>query len=133
MAFLTVEDLYGPVEVIVFSQLFEKCGTRLQVDNVIIVEGQISLREDEEAKLIANNIRFYEDNVSQTFWVKIPKGSHEIDRAKDILKAYPGDTKVVIYNEANRTRLAAEHGIEPCKTLVSNLESLLGDGCVKLI
>ena len=59
MAFITVEDLYGAVEVVVFSQLYERHGPRLLVDQVIVVEGQVSLREDEEAKLVADRVRFF--------------------------------------------------------------------------
>ena len=59
MAFITVEDLYGTAEVIVFPQLYEQHGLRLLADQVIVINGLISLREDEEAALIANDIRFF--------------------------------------------------------------------------
>jgi DNA polymerase-3 subunit alpha len=58
MAFLTVEDMYGSVEVIVFSQLYEKFSSRLSEDAVIIVSGKASVREDEDIKIVANDINF---------------------------------------------------------------------------
>ena len=57
--FLTVEDMYGTVEVVVFSKLYESLGTRLAVDEVLVVQGRVSAREDEAAKLVASEILFY--------------------------------------------------------------------------
>jgi DNA polymerase-3 subunit alpha len=134
MAFITVEDLYGPGEVIVFSQLYERCGPRLQADQVVIVEGQVSLREDEDAKLIADDIRFYDDLAPRTFWVKIPRGRPDgMQLVTNILQAYPGDTKVKIYDEGQQKRFASENGVHPCNALFQNLEDLLGINTVKLV
>ena len=59
MAFVTVEDIYGTVEVIVFSKLYEQHGAGITENRVVIVDGTVSLREDEEqAKIIADNLRF---------------------------------------------------------------------------
>jgi len=63
MAFITVEDLYGTVDVIVFPQLYEQCGTRLQEGKVLLIEGQASVKEDEEIKIIADRIRLYNEAV----------------------------------------------------------------------
>jgi len=137
MAFITVEDLYGSVEVIVFSQLYEKHGSRLQIDQVIVIEGQISLREDEDAKLIADEILFYDDLSPNpnTFWVKIPKSQQEngMKMVTNILQAYPGDMPVKIYDEAGKKRFESKKGVENCPALVQNLEELLGAGTVRLV
>ena len=59
--FLTVEDMYGAVEVAVFPQVYEKFGSRLQVDQVVIFQGKVSIKEDEGTKLLAHDMLFYED------------------------------------------------------------------------
>jgi len=59
--FLTVEDMYGAVEVIVFSQMYEKLGSRIQTDEVAIFQGRASVREDESTKIIAHEVLFYDD------------------------------------------------------------------------
>lgn len=56
MAFITVEDLYGTAEVIVFDSCYTKCSNLLIVDNIILVDGKLSIREDEDIKIVANNI-----------------------------------------------------------------------------
>ena len=57
MAFVTVEDLYGPTEIIVFDSCYKNCSSILMNDNVVLVEGRLSLREDEEPKIVARTIQ----------------------------------------------------------------------------
>ncbi|MCL2225892.1 MAG: DNA polymerase III subunit alpha [Defluviitaleaceae bacterium] len=59
--FLTVEDMYGSVEVIVFSKIYEKFGGRLQNDQVLVIQGRVSAREEEATKLVAQEFLFYEE------------------------------------------------------------------------
>ncbi len=56
MAFLQVEDLYSSFEVIVFPNVYEKCISCVEEDKIIIVYGRISFKEDEEPKILAENI-----------------------------------------------------------------------------
>lgn len=63
MAFVTVEDMYGSVEMVVFDSVYSRCDTILQEENIILVEGRLSIKEDEEARIIVQNIKeFSEDN-----------------------------------------------------------------------
>ena len=135
MAFITVEDMYGTVEVIVFSHLYEQYGTRLLTDTVIVIEGQVSLREDEEPALIADNIKFYEDlGKKNTLWIKIPKDKQEIlPTITDILSTHSGDIQAKIYDEANNKKFIYEGKINPTDGLVESLETLLGVGNIKLV
>lgn len=57
MAFVTVEDLYGPTEIIVFESCYQNCSNILMVDNIVLVEGRLSIREDEETKIVAREIK----------------------------------------------------------------------------
>jgi len=57
MAFVTVEDLYGQVEVVVFPNVYEECSRFLENDSQVWVEGRINLKEDEQAKILANQIK----------------------------------------------------------------------------
>ena len=56
MAFVTVEDLYGQVEIIVFENAYLAAGDSLINDNTVLVKGRLSIREDEETKIVANQI-----------------------------------------------------------------------------
>ena len=52
MAFLTVEDLYGQAEIIVFENSYIKAQTYLLEENIILVDGRLSIREDEATKIV---------------------------------------------------------------------------------
>jgi len=56
MAFVTVEDLYGTCEVIVFDSCYSRSSNLLIAENVVLVEGRLSIREEEDVKIVANNI-----------------------------------------------------------------------------
>ena len=62
MAFVTVEDLYGSCEIIVFDSCYGRSSGILLEENIVIVEGRLSIREDEDIKIVANNIRELTEN-----------------------------------------------------------------------
>ena len=67
MAFITVEDLYGSTEIIVFDSCYSKAQNILLEENVVLVEGRLSIREDDDVKIVANNItEFNENSVQQS-------------------------------------------------------------------
>ena len=56
MAFMTVEDLYGSTEIIVFDSCYSKAQNILLEENIVLIDGRLSIREDEAVKIVANNI-----------------------------------------------------------------------------
>lgn len=56
MAFVTIEDLYGSCEIIVFDSCFNRSSSILLEENIVVVEGRLSIKEDEQAKIVANKI-----------------------------------------------------------------------------
>ncbi|MGL4912423.1 MAG: DNA polymerase III subunit alpha [Romboutsia sp.] len=61
MAFIELEDLYGTIEVIVFPQLLQKYNQILNEDDIVYIKGSLSIKEDEEPKLIAREIKDIND------------------------------------------------------------------------
>lgn len=57
MAFVTIEDLYGTAEIIVFENAYQSSQKALVVDNIVLVEGRLSIREDEDVKIVAREIK----------------------------------------------------------------------------
>ena len=57
MAFVTIEDLYGTAEVIVFENAYLKAGNSLVEENIVMVDGRLSIREDDTTTIIANEIK----------------------------------------------------------------------------
>ena len=61
MVFVTIEDLYGSVDVIVFESCYNQCSNELIDENIVLVEGRISIREDEAPSIVARTIKSLED------------------------------------------------------------------------
>ncbi len=57
MAFATVEDLYGSAEIIIFENAYQNAANILVTDSIVLVEGRLSIREDEEVKIVAREIK----------------------------------------------------------------------------
>ena len=98
MAFVTVEDLYGSVEVIVFDSAYSRCSNLLVNDSVVLVEGRLSVKEDEEPKIVVNNIKDFasseEPKVRRGNMLKInitDLTDEQKKRLKGAIKFFSGD------------------------------------------
>lgn len=65
MAFMTVEDLYGSTEIIVFDSCYSKSQNILLEENIVLIDGRLSIREDEPVKIVANSITEFDVNLSK--------------------------------------------------------------------
>ena len=66
MAFITVEDLYGGAEVIVFDSCYSKSQNILLEENIVVIDGRLSIREDDDVKIVANTITEFNDNRAES-------------------------------------------------------------------
>lgn len=57
MGTFTLEDLTGQIDGLAFPRVYERCSTLLNVDQMVLIEGKLSFREDEEPKLLADSVR----------------------------------------------------------------------------
>ena len=57
MAFINLEDLYASVEVIIFPKTFDKYKSLMEEDEIVIIKGRISIREEEQPKDICEEIQ----------------------------------------------------------------------------
>ncbi|WP_317367644.1 DNA polymerase III subunit alpha [uncultured Tyzzerella sp.] len=135
MAFLTLEDLFGTIEVIVFPETFYKYNKYLTEDGVIIVEGKASISEDQKPKIICTTIKSYEvlENMSKTLWIKLPQTLNiSIKDIEKILLDNKGDTPVIVYDEAKKTKfnLNSTHWVNIGDNLLSQLKNILGNSCI---
>ena len=104
MAFLTIEDLVGTVEVIVWPDDYEKNSAWLGEDSKVFIEGRVSAEEEKDAKVICNRIIPF-DSVPRKLWIRFKTkedyqaGEGKINKiiadsdGKDIIVIYIEDTK----------------------------------------
>lgn len=81
MAFLTIEDLVGSIEVIVFPKTYEGNQGRLNEDAKVFIQGRVSAEEEKNAKLIASKIQLF-DEVPRTLWVQFSNKEDYETKAK---------------------------------------------------
>ena len=77
MAFVTIEDLYGVAEVLVFENAYLNAGESLVEENIVMVDGRLSIREDEQATIIANEIKDFGEQKQKIFVLDISESSEE--------------------------------------------------------
>jgi len=135
MAFVRLEDLTGGIEVIVFSDLYEKNAELFTEDNLLIVKGRTDIKEEEEPKLIAEAVIPLPQDARQLY-VKI-SARHDIGclvRLKKVLQEKRGQVPVCLYFEKENKLilLEEEYWAPPDIEFRQRLESLLGPGTVKL-
>jgi DNA polymerase-3 subunit alpha len=137
MAFLTLGDLTGSIECLVFPTLLSKCTNDLSKDNIIIVDGKILGDENETIKFIANGIRSFPTNITNLkLYLKVDdKAKFDMEVLRKTLKFFRGETPVYVYfSEEKRTTIAdKEMWVSENGLLIDKLKKLLGDENVKLI
>lgn len=136
MAFLTVEDLYGTVEVIVFPRDYEKYRTLLEEDTKVFIQGRVTVEEDKPAKLICSGVVPF-DAVEKELWIQFPTRA-DYEEAEQTLFAilgnYDGTENVYIYLSKDRARklLPKSRCTKVCKELLSELYTKFGEDNVKV-
>lgn len=136
MAFIKIEDLYGIVEVILFSNMYEKNRNNLYENNIILINGTASVREEEDIKIIASeikNIANIDARAPKTMWIKIPKDIKILDsNITDILKNYKGDIPVIVYDEKNNRKIKLNNNflVSESVQLVDELMRILGENSI---
>ncbi len=134
MAFINLEDLYGIIECIVFPKTYDKFNHLLLPDQLVVIEGRLSISEAEDAKIICENI--YELNKYKKHKVYLKLENDRPDKynqVKEILEKYPGETPVYIYIEESKKTFATSNKlwIELDKNdIIFKLENLLGKDSV---
>ncbi len=130
MAFLTIEDLYGSVEVIVFPKTYEANAGRLNEDSKVFIKGHVSVEEDKDAKVIANRILMF-DEVPKTVWIQIPDMATFEAKEQTILELISGskgpDSVVVYIKETKQMKkYPTKYLVRANETFLNKLEGVFG-------
>ncbi len=133
MAFLTLEDLTGSVEVVVFPDLYEKEEKLFREDSLLIVTGRTDTREEESVKILADTVTPLPREPKQLFVRIEPSCDLEtLVGVKKILTDRPGEMPVYLYFDAEKKMLLLDEGVRDDPEVSRSLEALLGAGTVKV-
>ena len=99
MAFVTLEDLAGVVEIIVFPKTYEHAAMKLSEDSHVIVEGHVSVEDEKDAKLIADKVMTFEE-IPRTVWIQFANKAAFDENEKEmleIIEGHGGKDSIVAY------------------------------------
>ena len=92
MAFVTIEDLYGTAEILVFENAYIKAGKSLVEENIVMVDGRLSIREDDATTIIANEIKDFGEQKQKIFTLDITDSTEEEkEKLRGALRYFNGD------------------------------------------
>lgn len=137
MAFITLEDLFGNVEVIIFPRDYERYKEYLLEDNKVFIKGKITVEEDKPAKLICGEIIPF-DSLPKDVWIKFPSIEEFSLKEKELyelLSESDGKDQVIIYCEAEKAKkvLPRSRTIHANLEIIQKLKGIYGLDNVKII
>ena len=137
MAFITIEDLVGTVEVIVFPRDYEKIGKMLNVDDKVFVSGRISAEEDRASKMILESIRPFSEPKKE-LWIQFTDVEEFKRREPELLSTImdsEGSDSVIIYVKKEKMKkvLPASRNIKITDELLGQLYQMFGEKNVKAV
>ena len=137
MAFLTLEDLLGTLEIVVFPRDYERNAALMQEDAKVFIQGRVSAEDDKASKLICEKMYAFED-MPRELWIQFPdKAAYEQEVAElyRILAASDGSDQVVLYIRAQKAmkRLPPSRGVKIGEELLGILNEKYGSENVKVV
>ncbi len=137
MAFLTLEDLYGTVEVIVFPNDYDRFGRLMQEDAKVFIRGRVSLEDEKNGSVICEKMYSFDEG-GRELWIRFPDmeayraGQAELTAG---LRDSDGNDPVVIYLDAERAakRLGDAQTVRADGTLCERLAGIFGADNVRVV
>ena len=136
MAFVTIEDLLGSIEVIVFSKAYEKYGNLLTEDAKVFIEGRVSLEDAKDGRLICERVMTF-DEMPRNVWIRFDSMEaymEKSDMLAGMLNSSHGRDKVIIYliKENRRKNFLDGRGVKADENLLNALKARFGADNIEL-
>ena len=137
MAFLTVEDLMGTVEIVVFPRDYEKWQTLINEDARVFIQGRVNAEDDKPSKLILEKVRAFDD-IPREIWIQFKDREDYAQKEQELLnylRGSVGTSAVVIYLKDVKAikRLPAGYHVQISDFLLEELKKKYGDSNVKVV
>ena len=136
MAFVTLEDLVGSVEVVIFPRDFEKNQQYLNEESKVFIRGRVSEEDDAPSKLICESVIPFEQTKKE-LWLQYPDKETYLAQEKELfelLNSSEGQDVVIVYCRKEKAvkRLPAGRNVSVDVRLLSRMTNYLGESCVKV-
>lgn len=145
MAFVSIEDIVGNIEVLVFPKIYQRCNSILTEDAVVLIKGRVSIKEEEQPKILAEEIeplRKITKNQHDSDLIKHNKlfirlednnWKEQVKRIEDTLKKHKGDSALYIVLKESKQKFVASKDMFVAidNDILRELKAILGDENVK--
>ena len=137
MAFITLEDMVGSIECLVFPKIYEKSRQNLIEESKVFIRGRVSIGDDPVGKLICEEVIPF-SGIPNELWLQFEDQScyqQKVDEVMAALRDSDGKDRVVMYLKAERgvKRLSENWGVEAGGQLLTVLYGILGENNVKVV
>ncbi len=148
MAFVTLEDYTGDIEVVVFSKTFQQYRHLIKDDNIVVITGTINLKDEEQVTLIADVIR----PINKSFMVREEQSAYQTDYTNKLIylrveklspkqqswldgisHQYKGDQVIKIFQTNNQKVLVYKRGVLLNDQVVAKFNHYFGADNVRLV
>lgn len=153
MAIITIEDIYGEFDCMMFPKTYEKFGAILETDRIVHINGKISVRVGEKPIILIENISYLDEKSKPTETIaekpvfmnekpeqqKIKKvylqfditNQQIVNTLSEIMSGYIGDSPVIV--QFNKKLYPLGLTVEPSNALVAEVSSVIGTNNIKVI
>ena len=137
MAFITLEDLVGTLEIVIFPNSYEKNNRLLNLDEKVFVRGRVQTEDEKNAKLICERLYSFDDTKKE-LWLQFStreEYARQESHILELLKESDGKDSVIIYisSEKQMKRLPPSRSISARPQITGKLKELLGENNVKVV
>ena len=137
MAFITVEDLFGSAEMVIFDSVYSRCDKILFEDNIVLIEGRLSIKEDEDARILVQNIKEFseqaENSRKTTITINITEiSSEQKEKLKGAIRFFSGDRANMKINVLDKDEIKPCGVIYLTEEILKQFEEIVGKENIKL-
>ena len=138
MAFLRLEDLYSTIEVVVFPKILETFRDSINEDEIVLIKGRVSKREDEQPKIICDAVEKLTKFTSKKLYIQV-QNNEEVRIAKNDLRIvcikHSGNIPIYLCTKEEKKKylLSREYWISEEDNLLNFLKEKYGDKNIKLL
>ncbi|MCI9442665.1 MAG: DNA polymerase III subunit alpha [Ruminococcus sp.] len=137
MAFVTIEDLLGTVEIVVFPRDYERNRALLEMDQKVFIKGRVSEEDERPSKLICERVIPFEQK-KRELWIQFPDKASFLENEQTVyghLMDFEGDDEVIIYCQAERAmkKLPRSRNIMISPQVLSRLKNQFGEKRIKVV
>ena len=133
MAFVGVEDLYGSMEIIVFDSVYSKAANILIEDNIVLISGRISMREDEEPKIVAYEIQEFKKQSKKILTFDITgMDEEEKTKLKGAIRFFTGEKNNIAIQIKDGESIKQAGGLYITDAIFEELKDTFGEKRVRI-